>query len=251
MSSPEFSETKIVQYLIEHPEFFERHAELLGNIKLIDKHGQNTISLQERQAFLLREKIKQQEQRMLDMIRFGNENHTTSNRLHKWVLTMLQCRDLAKLPSLCCSSLQENFFIPQVGIRLWSTQSQFVNEAYSQSVSTSFMTTMGQIKIPYVGINNSPEASKWLNNSEYAASIALLPLFPTHKEAEPKNFGMIIFASPDSQRFTSRMGTDFLSKIAEIASAALWPLTDTIEDFNLAPQDEAQIVFLHTKEYVD
>jgi uncharacterized protein YigA (DUF484 family) len=61
MSSPEFSETKIVQYLIEHPEFFEHHAELLGNIKLIDKHGQNTISLQERQAFLLREKIKQQE----------------------------------------------------------------------------------------------------------------------------------------------------------------------------------------------
>ena len=244
MSSPEFSETKIVQYLIEHPEFFERHAELLSNIKLIDRHGQNAISLQERQAFLLREKIKQQEQRMLDMIRFGNENHTTSNRLHKWVLMMLQCRDLSQLPALCCSSLQENFFIPQVGIRLWNTQNEYANEVFAQSVSASFMTTLGQIKVPYVGINHSPESAKWLNHPEHVSSIALLPLFPTDKSQTQKNFGMIIFASPDSQRFTTHMGTDFLSKIAEIASAALWPLINSAKDNNEDQVQDCPVVLI-------
>ena len=244
MTSPALSETKIAQYLLEHPEFFERHAELLGNIKLFDVHGQKAISLQERQAFLLREKIKQHEQRMLDMIRYGNENLTTSNRLHKWVLSMLQCRDLTQLPHLCCTSLQDNFYIPQIGIRLWDAKETFKSQTFAQAVSTSFMTTMGQIKSPYVGINNCPEASKWLSNSEHASSIALLPLFTNQKNTTSKNFGMLIFASPDSQRFTTHMGTDFLSKIAEVASAALWPLIDSTEKSGIENPTESNIVQL-------
>jgi uncharacterized protein YigA (DUF484 family) len=35
---------------------------------------------------------------------------------------------------------------------------------------------------------------------------------------------MLVLASPDGQRFTSTMGTDFLARIAEVASAALTPL---------------------------
>ena len=34
-------------------------------------------------------------------------------------------------------------------------------------------------------------------------------------------FGMLVLASPDSQRFESAMGTDFLERIAELAGAAL------------------------------
>jgi uncharacterized protein YigA (DUF484 family) len=32
---------------------------------------------------------------------------------------------------------------------------------------------------------------------------------------------MLVLASPDPQRFSSGMGTDFLERIAELASAAL------------------------------
>jgi hypothetical protein len=35
---------------------------------------------------------------------------------------------------------------------------------------------------------------------------------------------MLVLASPDSQRFTSTMGTDFLAYIGELAGAALSPL---------------------------
>jgi hypothetical protein len=37
-------------------------------------------------------------------------------------------------------------------------------------------------------------------------------------------FGLLVLASPDAQRFNSTMGTDFLARIAELASAALSPL---------------------------
>ena len=49
-------------------------------------------------------------------------------------------------------------------------------------------------------------------------SIALIPL-----RAEPTApaFGLLVLASPDAQRFNPDMGTDFLERIADLASAAL------------------------------
>ena len=49
-------------------------------------------------------------------------------------------------------------------------------------------------------------------------TLALLPLRPG--PAEPA-FGLLVLASPDPQRFTAQMGTDFLQDIAALASAAL------------------------------
>ena len=49
-------------------------------------------------------------------------------------------------------------------------------------------------------------------------SVALLPL---RKPGEQEAFGLLVLASPDPQRFEAGMGTDFLQRIADIASAAL------------------------------
>ncbi len=51
--------------------------------------------------------------------------------------------------------------------------------------------------------------------------MALLPLRPLDAGNNGPAFGMIVLASPDAQRYTSTMGTDFLARIAEVASAAL------------------------------
>jgi uncharacterized protein YigA (DUF484 family) len=34
-------------------------------------------------------------------------------------------------------------------------------------------------------------------------------------------FGLLVLASPDSQRFHSHIGTDFLTRLADLSSAAL------------------------------
>ena len=65
---------------------------------------------------------------------------------------------------------------------------------------------------------------KWLEEPTQAASLALLPLRPA---GQPRAlaFGMLVLASPDTQRYQEDMATDFLERIAEIASAALSRLT--------------------------
>jgi uncharacterized protein YigA (DUF484 family) len=54
-------------------------------------------------------------------------------------------------------------------------------------------------------------------------SIALIPLKTGDSSIA---LGLLVLASPDGQRFNSDMGTDFLERIGEVASAALSRLKD-------------------------
>ncbi len=63
--------------------------------------------------------------------------------------------------------------------------------------------------------------SKWLPEPAQAMSVVLMPLRVGELNSTEPAFGMLVLASPDPQRFESGMGTDFLERIAELASAAL------------------------------
>ncbi len=58
------TEDDIANYLANTPDFFERHAQLLAAVQLTSPHGSRAVSLQERQAEMLRDKIKALEQRI-------------------------------------------------------------------------------------------------------------------------------------------------------------------------------------------
>ena len=66
-------ENAIAQYLLAEPGFFERHAELLTRVQLASPNGGRTISLQERQAQALREKIEQLEHTLMSLMRHSNK----------------------------------------------------------------------------------------------------------------------------------------------------------------------------------
>lgn len=54
-----------------------------------------------------------------------------------------------------------------------------------------------------------------------AVSLAILPLRAGLIGSATPAFGMLVLASHDPHRFEATMGTDFLTLIAEMASAAL------------------------------
>ena len=87
------TEDDIANYLANTPDFFERHAQLLAQVQLTSPHGNRAVSLQERQAEMLREKIKALEHRVMDMVRHGTENVVTADRLQRWTRGLLTTRD--------------------------------------------------------------------------------------------------------------------------------------------------------------
>ena len=58
----------VAQYLQDNPLFFEEHAEMLSQINLPHPHGGRTISLSERQLLTLRERVKELEKKLSELL---------------------------------------------------------------------------------------------------------------------------------------------------------------------------------------
>lgn len=220
------TEDDIANYLANTPDFFERHAELLAAVQLSSPHSQRAVSLQERQATLLREKIRMLEQRIMDMIRNVNENMVLSDKLLLWARTLFLNADPQTLPQLIADELADQFSVPQVGIKVWGVAQPYQSCNFAWGVSDDAKSFATSLTEPFCGVNTGLEAINWLPDPQAAVSLAILPLRNLHVSGDAPGgvapaFGLLVLASPDAQRFNSTMGTEFLARIAELASAAL------------------------------
>ena len=129
------TEDDIANYLANTPDFFLRHAELLAAVQLTSPHGNRAVSLQERQAEMLREKIKLLEQRIMEMMRNGNDNVILSNKILRWAGSLLQDGELSQLPKQMARDIELQFAVPQVGLRLWDVDAAYADEPYAHPVS--------------------------------------------------------------------------------------------------------------------
>lgn len=214
------TEDDIANYLANTPDFFERHAELLATVQLSSPHSTRAVSLQERQAGMLRERIKALEQRIMEMIRHGSENVMLSDKLMSWAGSLFRVADAATLPGQITDQIGRQFSVPQVAIKLWDLAPAFAQADFAIGVSADVKLFTSSLTEPFCGVNTGFEVARWLPEPMVASSLALLPLRSGPME-NSLAFGLLVLASPDAQRFNSTMGTDFLARIAELASAAL------------------------------
>jgi uncharacterized protein YigA (DUF484 family) len=212
------TEHDIANYLANTPGFFERHAELLGSIQLTSPHGQRAVSLQERQMEMLRDKIKGMEHKVMEMIRHGQENVAIADRLHRFTRAVMLTANAADLPDILVNELMHQFMIPQAGIRVWGAAPAFASLSFARPVSDDSKSFASSLAQPYCGLNSGFEAAQWLEEAESMMSLALIPL---RDGATTAAFGMLVLASPDPTRYSADMGTEFLVRIGEIASAGL------------------------------
>jgi uncharacterized protein len=215
------TEDDIANWLANNPEFFERNAQLLAAVQLTSPHGNRAVSLQERQAEMLREKIKSLEHRIMDMVRHGNENMVITDRILRWSKSMLLVQSTRALPAMLVGELQAQFMVPQVALKVWDVDARYAGEPFAQGASEDSKTFATSLTQPYCGMATGLEAVSWLDDPATALSIALVPLRPGALSDTSTAFGMLVLASPDPQRFESGLATDFLERIAELASAAL------------------------------
>jgi hypothetical protein len=221
------TEDDIANFLVNTPDFFNRHAELLAAVRLNSPHGQRAVSLQERQAEMLREKIRALELRMMDLMRHGTDNEVLMERQHRWVKTLLMTTNARDLPHTIADQIQHDFMVPQVAIKVWDVIDTFQIEPFAVGVSQAVKDFAATLSAPYVGLNADIEAVQWLVEPSAAKSVALIPLRATRLEDTPHSaasapvIGLLLLASPDAQRYHEGMGTAFIERLGDLASAAL------------------------------
>jgi uncharacterized protein YigA (DUF484 family) len=212
------TEQDIANYLANTPGFFERHAELLASVQLTSPHGQRAVSLQERQMEMLRDKLKHMEMKVMEMIRHGQENTAIADRLHRYTHAIMVADNLTEVPVVVVEELMHQFLIPQAAVRVWQADPVYAAMSFAAPVSEDAKTLASSLTQPYCGIHSGFEAARWLDDPRSVMSLALIPL--RHADAAAA-FGMLVLASPDPTRYSADMGTDFLARIGEIASAGL------------------------------
>lgn len=225
MSEPVIHDDQVAAFLIEHPDFFERHPELLAGLRFPPAHGNRAISLHERQLEVLRDKLRQTERRLGELVHLGKENDAIAERLQRWTRELLRIADDQRLPGAVVDGMRNGFSVPLVALRLWRTRPGFESPEWTRDTAPEWIEQVDAMRQPYCGPRGDSRFAGWLPNAGAdARSIALLPL---RQGAGPLSYGLLVLGSSDPDRFQANMGTAFLERIAELASAALGRLAET------------------------
>jgi len=218
------AEEQIAEYLVAHPEFFERHPGMLARLKLPHQRGSAAVSLVERQVLVLRERHATLEQKLRDLIENGRTNDAIADRLHRLTRRLLRAGDFGAVIAALETSLREDF-----GASRWVTL-----------ITDPSLAGLGQHASPHLRVvpRGSPELRIFETFFESArprsgqirdtqreylfgtdggevGSTVLIPL------GERGSLGILAIASHDTERYLPTMSTDFLVRIGEIVTEAI------------------------------
>jgi len=192
---------------------------LLGDVKLSSPLTGKTVSLQERQMEVMRDKYRTLELRLAQLTRLADENAAIANRFHSWTQALLRSQGGAAMVHDLLEGLRTHFTVPQATLRLWGLAPEYAGSWFARGVTDDARLFAAGLRAPYCGNNNDFEAVRWLDDAASVRSTVMLPL-----TAHGQVFGLLVLGSPDPARFSASMATDFLVHIGATTSTALAPL---------------------------
>lgn len=202
----------VAQYLQDHPSFFDRYADLLNSVQIPSPHGGRAIALSDRQVQSLREKNRALENKLGELISFGEENDTISDRVHALAVALINAGGTTQVFDTLYSQLSSGLQVPYVALRVWEGAG---DGPEFEAVSDELREFADKLVQPYCGANENFEAVAWFGPAE-VGSVVFIAL----RDAE-HSFGLLALGSGDPQRFYPEMGTLYLERIGNLASAAL------------------------------
>src|SRR5471030_742366 len=206
---------EVVSYLRDNPGFFEDYAELLAQIYIPHPHGGRAIPIAERQILTLREKSKLLEGKFAELIRFGEENDAIGEKMHRLCLALISTGDMQGMLNALYYNLREDFAVPHAAVRVWRGAGDGPEFA---PVGGELRQYAVSLEHSFCGPSANSEVASWFGEAAaQLRSVACMPLRDGDKEC----FGMLALASEDPKRFYPEMGTLYLKRLGELASAAL------------------------------
>lgn len=227
---PVNDEITIASYLKNHPDFFDRHGELLESIHLKHTTGAS-VSLIERQVSMLRDRNRSLKKQLGELMSIARDNDRLSAVMHELTLR------LVKAPSLrgVFQSVDQHF-------RLHFPHERYVLMLLQQTAGTNNMPMESNNQLRFTHENEPgfeqisgllkegrPVCGR-LSDAQYSflfgepndlRSAALVPLRPMIRRNLTSTYGLICVASTDPGRFHASMGTIFLTNMGETISCAI------------------------------
>lgn len=221
MENIKFSSEDVARYLREHPEFFEEYAEMLAGIQVPHPHGGRAIPISERQIVALRDKNRVLQDKLGELIRFGEENGAITEKMHRLSVALLACNRLTDFMHGLNFHLREDFSVPHLALRLWGISVEDMELPEFTPVSTDIHILADSLLHPYCGSHVLDEIRDWFGeDATRLRSFAIAAL-----RAE-QTVGLLVMGSEDPERFYPEMGIIYLTQLGELVSATLRRFTE-------------------------
>jgi hypothetical protein len=169
------------------------------------------ISLNERQVISLRERNRVLQDKLLELISFGEENDAIGEKMHRLAIALLSVSSLDELFSALYFSLKEDFSVPLVAMRFWNISCSEKPYAEFTPISEDIHIIAESLSQPYCGNHIADEIKQWFGEgAEHLNSFAMIPMNTT------QTIGLLVLGSPDAERFYPEMGTLHLKRLGEL-----------------------------------
>lgn len=208
---------QVADYLRQNPGFFEQNADLLVNLQIPHPHGGRAVSIGERQLVAAREKAKLLEDKLRELIRFGEENDQLGDKVHRLACHLLGASGRKDRLETARLDLLDLFAIPHVVIRIWGF-AEVAGEIPEQGeVPPEMREFVERMTSPYCGNHAVYESQSWFGEAgPRLKSFALAAL----RDGD-RCLGVLALASEEAQRFYPEMGTLYLARIGDLLGHAL------------------------------
>ncbi|MCW8126634.1 DUF484 family protein [Microbulbifer halophilus] len=216
---------QVARYLIQNPEFFADHLELLETIKLPREDGR-TVSLMTHQTNLLRERNIEMRQRLDQLLHSARDNDQLFLHSRRLILALLETENVSEAGQALYRSFREDFGVEVTALTLFGplpdghgptgdvrTSSRAGAETAIGPILRNGRTVCGVLRPAEKDYLFGREAGK-------VASAAVVPL--------ANQLGVLAVGSSDPQHYRSSLGTLFLSYIGEVLERMLPRLLERV-----------------------
>ena len=217
---------EVAEFLKQNPGFFENHVDVLINLQIPHPHGGRAVSIGERQLVAVREKSKLLEDKLRELIQFGEENDALSEKVHRLACRLVDATSLDAALDTLYLDLLDHFAVPHVAVRLWNVAEENPETKEFSGVPAEMRQFVEQMAAPYCGHHAVYESQAWFGEAApHLKSFALVAL-----TRDKLAFGVVALASEDPKRFYPEMGTLYLARIGNLMSHALWRFVTPVRE---------------------
>ncbi|MDQ2069852.1 DUF484 family protein [Natronospira bacteriovora] len=213
-------EQGVVEFLTAHPDFFDRHPELVGRLRVPHDSG-SAISLVEKQVAVLRKQNRQLERRLVDLVDVARSNDGLVDRMHHLALALVNAGDRQELLAGLDDVLRSRFDADEVVICLFEREAEAnlspARIVHPDDAGLSAFRNFLRNARPQLGRLGVDQLQFLFGDKAEGrvGSAALIPLGPGSRQ------GLIAVGSRNKDHFTPTQGTVFLERLAELVAAAL------------------------------
>ncbi len=216
-------EARVAGFLAETPDFFDRHAALLADLRLSHARGDaSTVSLVERQIDVLRERLRDFESKLRSMVENGRANDLLAAKMHRLACRLIAAGDLAGRLTVIEASLREDFgarefvLLLPAGVASAAPAPRYLRRVAADDPGFKSFESLHAAARPRCGRIRDTQRDFLFPMADIAVgSVALVPLRVGGASA------LLAIASPEVDHFNPTMSTDFLARIGELIATAL------------------------------